>query len=326
MGHMRWGILGASNFAREQMGPAIHAAEHAELVALATSHPAKAAGFTAFAPGLRVHESYEALLSDGDVDAIYVPLPNHLHVEWAVKALNAGKHVLVEKPLGLNVADFEPVIAARDATGRLAAEAYMIVHHPQIQRARALVQGGVIGRLRHVEAVFTYDNSDDPGNVRNAAAFGGGGLPDIGVYIFGATRYVTGAEPEAILSTTIEREAGVDTFAHTTARFAPGFTYSGLVSMRMQVRQEMTFHGEGGSLRLKTPFNPRNLDQAELHLMTDAHSLRIERWTAVNQYVLQVEAFGRAARGEEAFACPLEFSRGTQAMIDMVLEAEQAGL
>ncbi|MCA1777033.1 MAG: Gfo/Idh/MocA family oxidoreductase, partial [Loktanella sp.] len=145
---MRWGVLGAANFAKQHMAPAIHAAKGAELYALATSSPEKAAGFQAFAPGLAIHDSYDALLADPMVDAVYIPLPNHLHVEWSVKALEAGKHVLCEKPMTLAAPEFDQLIAARDKAGKLAAEAFMIVHHPQFARARELVQAGAIGALR----------------------------------------------------------------------------------------------------------------------------------------------------------------------------------
>ncbi len=131
---LRWGILGAANFAQNHMGPAIHAAKGADLVAIATSDPAKAVGFQAFAPGLQVFDSYDALLADPSIDAVYVPLPNHLHVEWTIKALEAGKHVLCEKPIALQTSDFDALIAARDVSGKLAAEAFMIVHHPQFMR------------------------------------------------------------------------------------------------------------------------------------------------------------------------------------------------
>ncbi|MFQ3254478.1 MAG: putative dehydrogenase [Loktanella salsilacus] len=120
---MRWGILGAANFARQHMGPAIHAAKGAELVGLATSDPVKATGFSDFAPGLRVHSDYDALLADDRIDAVYIPLPNHLHVDWTIKALEAGKHVLCEKPIALKAEDIDRVIAARDASGKFAAEA-----------------------------------------------------------------------------------------------------------------------------------------------------------------------------------------------------------
>jgi predicted dehydrogenase len=314
---VRWGILGGANFAYEQMAPAILLAEGADLVALATSDPAKAARFRKLAPRLVIHESYDALLADPGIDAVYVPLPNHLHVEWALKTLAAGKHVLVEKPLGMKASDFDAVIAERDRTGLLAAEAYMIVHHPQFIRAREIVQGGGIGRLIHVDVTFTYNNADAPGNIRNRAETGGGGLPDIGVYAFGSVRHVTGAEPEAITHANIRFENGVDTFVQMTADF-PGFTYSAVISMRAFPRQEVVFHGDKGVLRMHCPFNANLFDLAAISVETAGGKVMTERFPAENHYVHQVENFGRTVRTGAAYPCPLEFSKGTQGMIDMV--------
>lgn len=317
---LRWGILGASDFARQHMAPAIHAASGAELVALATSDPARAAPFAAFCPGLRLHASYDALLADPGIDAVYIPLPNHLHVEWTLKALAAGKHVLAEKPIALREADFDGLIAARDASGRLAAEAYMIVHHPQWQRARALVQGGAIGRVRHVDAAFSYDNSADPGNIRNRPETAGGGIRDIGVYTYGAARFVTGAEP-GDLQARLVRENGVDTWAQVTGTMAgPGgrFSYSALTSMRLFARQEVVFQGETGLIRLTAPFNPGVYGEAQVELHQPGLKVTVERFPGVNHYILQVEAFCRSARTGTPYPCPLEFVRGTQAMIDKV--------
>lgn len=322
--HIRWGILGASNFALGAMAPAIHQARRGRLAALATRSADKAAGFEALAPGLTVHDSYDALLADPQIDAVYIPLPNHLHVEWAIKAAEAGKAVLVEKPLAMRAEEFDPVIAARDTTGKLISEAYMIVHHPQWQRARALVQEGAIGKLVRVSTAFSYDNRADLANIRNRPETGGGALPDIGVYIYGATRFVTGEEPEAILSTEIRRENGVDTWSHMTAQF-PSFHYTGVVSMRMAPWQDVTFHGETGVMRLTAPFNAGVFGQAEIELHgtgPSGHYKTVERFPADNHYVHQVEAFNAALLDGAEWPVPLEFSRGTQRMIDMVLEAE----
>ena len=317
---VRWGILGAANFAFEQMAPAILLAQGADLVALATSDPAKAARFQSIAPRLVIHPTYEALLADPGIDAVYVPLPNHLHVEWTLKALAAGKHVLVEKPLGLKATDFDAVIAARDKSGLLAAEAFMIVHHPQFIRARELVQSGAIGTLRHVDATFTYDNRTALDNIRNRPEAGGGGLPDIGVYTFGSTRFVTGAEPDRVTYARVDFENGVDVFVQMAAEF-PGFTYSAVVSMRLFPRQEVVFHGEKGVLKLTCPFNANLFDLAQLTVETEGMQVRTERFPGVNHYVLQVENFCKSVRDGIAYPCPLEFSRGTQAMIDMVFAA-----
>lgn len=317
---MRWGILGAAKFARDHMAPAIHAAKGAELYALATSSDEKAKAFAAFAPGLKVHYSYDDLLDDPMVDAVYIPLPNHLHVEWTVKALEAGKHVLCEKPISLNEAEFDALIAARDASGKLAAEAYMIVHHPQFQRAKELLAEGAIGKLKLVDTVFSFNNASEVNNIRNRPDTGGGGLRDIGVYTFGSARFVTGEEPDAIPYAKLDLENGVDVFAQVAADF-PTFSYSAVVSMRLFNRQQITFHGDKGVMQLTCPYNANVFDLAELTLETGGQRRMHERWPSVNQYVLQVENFEAAAKGETNYPCPLEFSRGTQRMMDMVFEA-----
>ncbi len=318
---IRWGILGAAKFAREHMGPAIHAARGAELAALATSSAEKAASFQAFAPGLRVHDSYEALLADPSIEVVYIPLPNHLHVEWALKAMAAGKHVLVEKPATLREAEFDQLIARRDETGLLAAEAYMIVQHPQWQRARELVQDGALGEVKHVSGKFSFDNHADTGNIRNRPETGGGALRDIGVYVIGSTRFVMGAEPEEV-DAQILWENGVDVLTNIQARF-PGFFYTAYVSTRLQPYQEMVFHGDKGVLRLTAPFNPRVFGEARLELHQSSHAggagqVIEERFPVADHYKLQVEAFGRSIREGVPYACPLEFSRGTQAMMDRI--------
>ncbi|MGQ0564280.1 MAG: Gfo/Idh/MocA family protein [Gemmobacter sp.] len=320
---VNWGILGASKFAREQMAPAIHAAHGARLAGLATSDAAKAEGYLAFSPDTRVFGSYDDLLADPGIDAVYVPLPNHLHVEWTLKALAAGKHVLTEKPISLTAAEIDTIIAARDASGLLAAEAFMIVHHPQWQRARDLVAEGAIGTLCQVDGVFSYDNRTDTGNIRNRPETGGGGIRDIGVYTYGSARFVSGAEP--VLDSLAARavfENDVDVWAEVTGLCEGNghrFPYAATTSMRMFNRQEMTFHGDRGLIRVNSgPFNAGVHDQAQVQIDRPGLVRVVERFPAVNQYVLQVEAFGRSVRDGAAYACPLEFTRGTQAMIDRI--------
>lgn len=312
---VRWGILGASRFAEREMAPALHLARGSRLAALATRDRARAAPFLDRVPDLRVHEGYDGLLADPEVDAVYVPLPHTLHVEWAVRALEAGKHVLVEKPLAMSAAGIAPLIAARDRTGLQAAEAYMIVHHPQWCFVRDLIADGAIGRLRHVDAIFTYDNSADPGNIRNRAATGGGALPDIGVYTIGATRFATGTEPEAITHADIDWEAGCDTLTRISARF-PGFTAHWLNSMRILPEQSMLFLGESGVIRLAAPFNAGRFDQARVEWRGRDGVRHARAWPGLDHYVLQVEAFVAAMRGTAPFPWTLEDARGTQRVID----------
>lgn len=317
---VRWGILGAAKFALDHMGPAIHAARGAELAALATSSPEKTAAFRAFCPGLTLHDSYDALLADPTIDAVYIPLPNHLHLEWSLKAIAAGKHVLTEKPMAMQAAAFDQLIAARDASGLLVAEAYMIVHHPQWLKTRALIAAGAIRQVDHVDTAFSYDNRAEPGNIRNRPETGGGGIRDIGVYTYGSVRFATGAEPVA-LQARLRRENGVDTWAQVTGEMdgpTGRFTYSAMTSMRLFPRQEVVFQGETGLIRLTAPFNAGLFGEARVELHRTGAQAEIFRFPAVNQYVLQVEAFGRSLRDGTPYGCPLEFSRGTQAMIDTV--------
>lgn len=322
MSVVKWGILGAAKFARHHMGPAIHAAKGAELVGLATSDPAKAAGFAAFAPRITVFSDYDALLADPAIDAVYIPLPNHMHVPWTVKALDAGKHVLVEKPATLKAAAFDQLIAARDQSGKLAAEAFMIVHHSQLIRAKELMAAGAIGDLVHIESTFSYNNAGDVTNIRNDASKGGGALPDIGVYPVGAARFVTGLEPTGVTLSHLRFENGVDVFAQVAGHFGD-VSFAMVVSMRMMPYQQITFHGTTGILRLTCPFNANLADVAELILDRTGQPRHVERWPAENHYITQVENFGAAIRGDMAYPVPLEWSRGTQQMLDMIYAAAQ---
>lgn len=317
---LRWGILGAANFAAQHMGPAIHAAKGNRLVALATSTPAKAAPFEAFCPGLDVFLDYDAMLEWDAIDAVYIPLPNHLHVEWTKKAIAAGKHVLTEKPIAMVASEIDELIALRDKSGLLVAEAYMIVHHPQWVRAREILASGEIGMVGHVDVVFSYDNSADTDNIRNRPETGGGGIRDIGVYTYSSVRFAMGADPVE-LSSRIRRENGVDTWAQVVGEMeGPGgrFTYSAMTSMRLSPRQQVVFHGDKGTLTVTAPFNAGIFGVAALEVRDLDGTIRTEQWPAVNHYVNQVENFARTVREGAEYPCPLEFSKGTQAMIDMV--------
>lgn len=319
---LNWGVLGASNFALHHMGPAIHQAQNTRLFALATSSADKAAPFQGLAPDIRVHLSYDDLLADDQVEAVYIPLPNHMHVEWVKKALRAGKHVLCEKPIAMRAQEIDELIALRDDTGLLVAEAYMIVHHPQWQRAKALYESGAIGNLVHVDGVFSYFN-DDADNIRNRPETGGGGIRDIGVYTYGSARFVTGQEPVKITHTDIKRENDVDTYAHILADF-PGFTYSAITSMRMANRQEMTFHGDKGVMRLNAPFNAELFAEPKVTVYRPDRTDMVERFPSDKHYVNQVENFGRTVRTGVDYPWTLENTRGTQAMIDMVFDADKS--
>ncbi|WP_299947743.1 Gfo/Idh/MocA family oxidoreductase [uncultured Ruegeria sp.] len=316
---VQWGVLGASKFAAQQMGPAIHAAHGARLAGLATSDSAKAAPFQQFCPDVRVYQGYDDLLADPVIEAVYIPLPNHLHVEWSLRALDAGKHVLCEKPMTMRADEFDTLIAKRDQTGLLAAEAYMIVHHPQWQLVRRLIADGAIGKLVHVTGAFSYDNRADTGNIRNRPETGGGGLRDIGVYVIGSARFATGQEPTSV-SGAIRWENDVDVFTEISAQF-PGFTYTTYVSTRMHPHQEMVFHGEGGVIRMTAPFNARVFGEARVELHRPGLEVQVTRFPGDDHYKTQVEAFCRSVRDGDDYPCTLEFARGTQEVIDRVFDS-----
>ncbi|GAA3854062.1 Gfo/Idh/MocA family oxidoreductase [Celeribacter arenosi] len=319
---LRFGVLGAANFALSTMARAIHEAEGAKLVALATSNAQKAEPFKAFCPDLVVFESYDALLASDTIDAVYIPLPNHLHIEWSLKALDAGKHVLCEKPIALKASDIDALITKRNETGLLAAEGYMIVHHPQWARVREALSSGEIGKLVHVEGVFSYNNRD-MGNIRNKAETGGGSIPDIGVYPYGAVRWATGQEPKSIRHTNIRYENGVDTFAEISADFGD-FSFHAMTSTRMANAQEMRFHGEDGVITVTCPFNASAHRGTTVEITSADGTCQVTDFTPARQYVLQVQNFVAAAKGEAAYPWTLENARGTQAMIDAVFEADQS--
>lgn len=321
---LNWGILGASHFAKNFILPAIMVSKGNTVAALATSDPEKAVPFQLVQPSLRIHTDYDALLADDGIDAVYIPLPNTLHVEWTKKAIAAGKHVLTEKPIAMRAAEIDDLITLRDASSLLVAEAYMIVHHPQWHYAKELYDSGVIGTLWTVDSVFSYNNVADRGNIRNRPETGGGSLPDIGVYTFGSARYVTGEEPTEILSADIKWENNVDVWSHIRASF-PSFRFSSTTSMRLAPRQEVTFHGDRGYIKLTTPFNAQVFSQAEVTLWRDDMTTETKRFPADNHYVFQFENFRNSVLTGAPYPCPLEFSQGTQRMIDMSFAKAASG-
>lgn len=317
MSYLNWGILGAANFALQFMGPALHMAPGGRLTSLATRSADKAQAFRGIAPDLTVYDSYDTLLADPGIDAVYIPLPNSMHVEWSLKAVAAGKHVLTEKPVAMRASEIDDLIAARDKSGKLAAEAYMIVFHPQWHEARAQIQSGAIGTLRHVDGFFCF-NQIDPANIRNQSEMGGGALRDIGCYVIGSTRFVTGIEPED-LQAAIRWENGVDVFTQIRGRFGDA-TYDATISTRLSAAQEMVFYGDAGTLRLTAPFNPQVFGEARVQVRAADGTVTTKAFPAARHYELQVAAFNTAAQTGESYGCPLEFSRGTQAAVDRLFD------
>jgi predicted dehydrogenase len=322
----RWGVLSTAKIAREHLLPAIAEADNGVLAGIASRDMEKARALAVRFGAPHAFGSYEELLASKEVDGVYIPLPTSQHVEWTAKAIEAGKHVLVEKPLALDAKDILPLIELRDEKARaghkvLVCEAFMVVYNPQWIKVRDLIAEGAIGRLRHVQGAFSYYNVD-PANMRNQLALGGGALPDIGVYPTVTTRFATGAEPVRVQAS-IERDRnfGTDIYSSIRADFGD-FELSFYLSTQMAARQSMVFHGEKGFIEVASPFNAGLYDHQRLTLHNQNQSdAQVFRFPAAQQYRLEVEAFARAVAGSGEHVFTLEESVANQKVIDAIFRA-----
>ncbi|MCJ7995185.1 Gfo/Idh/MocA family oxidoreductase [Rhizobium cremeum] len=319
---LRFGILSTAKIGRDLVVPAMQDAENCVVTAVASRDLAKARAMADRFSVPHAFGSYEEMLASDVIDAVYIPVPTAQHVEWAIKAADAGKHVLCEKPLALKAAEIDDVIAARDRNGVLVSEAFMVTYAPVWRKVRSLLSEGAIGRLRHVQGAFTYFNRD-PANMRNKPELGGGGLPDIGVYPAISTRFATGAEPQRVQAV-VERdpEFGTDIYASVKADFG-GFELSFYVSTQMANRQTMAFHGTDGFIEVRSPFNADRWGAEEVELTNRAHSeSQIFRFQDSRQYRREAEAFAHAVEtGDHSEVVSLENSRANQLFIDAIYRA-----
>ena len=254
MTSLRWGILSTADIGRKKVIPGLFKADRCEVVAIGSRDAAQARTVADEMGIPTAHGSYEALLADPDVDAVYVPLPNHLHAEWTLAAARAGKHVLCEKPLAMTAADAERMVEACEAAGVRLMEAFMYRHHPSWVAAMEVVASGRLGRLRAVQSWFSYYN-DDPTNIRNKLDIGGGALFDIGCYSVNLSRMLFGAEPGAVEASVIRDAAtGVDTLTSAILEFGDGVaTFT--CSTRVETDQRVHIYGSEGRLSIEIPFN-----------------------------------------------------------------------
>lgn len=324
---VRWGILGTAGIAQKAMLPALQAAKGCALAAIASRDLGRAEAMAARFGIARAYGSYEDVLADPEIDAVYNPLPNHLHVPLTLQALAAGKHVLCEKPLALTLREAEQVCAASVKAGRIVAQAFMTRHHPQWQRAKALIAEGRIGRVMGVQALFSYCNTD-PANVRNQAAIGGGGLFDIGCYAIDAARFFFGAEPEAV-ACTMQRDPvfGTDRLTTGAARFAGGGQLGFMVSTQAALAQQLTILGSAGVLSFEAAYNCPPDHGANLVLDTGAGLLgegrQIIPLPACNQYQAQAEAFARAIIAAKPL--PTQDILGNAAALEAMVRSAASG-
>jgi predicted dehydrogenase len=321
----RWGVLSTAKIGRDLVIPAIVEATGNVLSAIASRDLAKARALADHFGAPHAFGSYDELLASDTVDAVYIPLPTSQHLEWAGRAAEAGKHVLVEKPLALKADDIAALIKLRDKHKVLVSEAFMITYHPQWLKARELIASGAIGTLKHVQAAFTYYNVD-PNNMRNIPELGGGALPDIGVYPTVSTRFATGKEPLRVQAD-VERDAkfGTDIYSSVRADFGD-FELSFYLSTQLANRQLIVFHGDKGFIEIRSPWNAGLYEHHKVELHNQKHTdATVFRFPGANQYRLQVETFSRAAQGSGDTVFSLEDSIRNQKLIDAVFRAGEAG-
>jgi predicted dehydrogenase len=332
LGHMankvRWGVLGVANIAVKKVIPGMQRGALSEVVAIASRDKQRAADAGRELGLSKAFGSYEEMLADPEIDAIYNPLPNDLHVPWSVKAAEAGKHVLCEKPIAMSAKETHELIATRDRTGVKIGEAFMVRTHPLWLRTRELVLAGEIGELRSIVSVFSYHN-DDPKNIRNILEMGGGGMMDIGCYPITMSRFLFGREPVRVVGL-IDRdpEMKTDRLSSALLDYGPGqaiFT----CSTQLVPFQRMQVLGTKGRVDIEIPYNippdrPTRIfvdDGSELA----GRNARMEQFQTADQYTIQGDEFSRAILDGGEVPVPLEDALANMAVIDAVLRSGETG-
>ena len=325
---IRWGVLSTARIATEKVIPAMLQSSRLEVAAIA-SRDLNRASAAAGRHGIpKAYGSYEALVADPDIDAIYNPLPNHLHVPWTLRAIEAGKHVLCEKPLAMTRTEAEPLLQARDRAGVKVQEAFMIRTHPQWTSAIDLVRSGRIGPVRAVAGLFSFFN-EDPANVRNVAEFGGGALLDLGCYLINTSRWIFGREP-ARVAALVDRDPrfDVDRITSVLLDFGAGHAI-GTCSTQQAPYQRIHVLGTTGRVEIEIPFNAPPDRPCRIFVGDGSDPLgvsaKIIEVPVCNQYLIEVEAFSRAIVDETDVPLPLEDSLANLRVVDAVRRAAQSG-
>ncbi len=328
MRKVQWGVLGVAKIAVEKVIPAMQRGEVSEIAAIASRDPAKAREAADRLGIARAYGSYEDLLADPDVEAVYNPLPNELHVPWTIKALEAGKHVLCEKPIALDANEARLLIEARQRSGRLVGEAFMVRYHPHWRRAREVVAGGAIGAPSAIQTFFSY-RLLDPSNVRNRPP-GGGGLYDIGCYAILTARYIFGAEPARVVAT-LDRDPNfrTDRLVSAILEFPGGRHLTFTVATQLSAHQRVTIVGDAGRIEVEIPFNAPP-DRPTKILIDSGEDLfgggaRVEEFPVCDQYTLQGDAFSRAALGQTPLEFPIEDAVLNMRVIDALFRSAEQG-
>jgi predicted dehydrogenase len=322
-------VLGAASIALRRVIPAMQKSDWSEIGAIASRDRGKAEE-TARTLGIpKAYGSYEELLADPEIEAVYNPLPNNLHVPWSIRAAQAGKHVLCEKPLGMNAAEARSLIEVRDRAGVKIGEAFMVRTHPRWLRTQELIRGGRIGELRLISGLFSYFNRD-PKNVRNTREDGGGALLDLGCYPVTLSRFLIGQEPARVLGS-LERdpEMGIDRLTSAILEFPAGqsvFT----CSTQLAYHQRMFLLGTKGRIEIDRPINPVTGEPSRIFIDDNpgdptGSGITAEVIPACDQFTIQGDLFSRAIREGGKVPVPLEDTIHNMAAIDAIFRSAESG-
>ena len=329
MSKIRFGILSTAKIGAIKVIPAMQRGAFTEVTAIASRDSAKAQAVAAQLGIPKAYGSYEELLADPEVDAVYNPLPNHLHVLWAIKAIEAGKHVLCEKPIGLSSDEGRQLVeAARKHPKLKVMEAFMYRHHPQWRRARQIVEEGGVGELRTIHSFFSYFNSD-PANIRNQPEIGGGGLMDIGCYNVSLARFIFGAEPQRVFGIVeADPEFGTDRLASGILDFGRGDfgrgTSTFTCSTQLAPYQRVTIFGTTGYVEIEIPFNAPPDKPCRLWHQTKAGIEEIG-FEVCDQYTIQGDLLAQAILNDSDVPTPLDDAVANMRAIEAVKESARIG-
>jgi predicted dehydrogenase len=321
-GIVRFGVLGAADIGRKVV-PGLAGSALCRVDAVASRDITKAGAYAEELSIPRAYGTYEELLGDPDIDAVYIPLPNHLHAEWSIAAVRAGKHVLCEKPLAMNAIEADSIMKAASEADRYVVEAFMYRLHPSWVRVKELVDSGRIGELSHVQSFFSYFN-DDPGNIRNQVEVGGGALYDIGCYCINLSRFLYGSEP-VVESATIQRdETGTDVITSAILSFGSG-TATFTCSTRLESDQRVHIYGSKGRISIEIPFNIPNDQPTRIFISEGGNlpndpSIETEIFERMDPYTSQADAFANLVLGRTAPAIPLGDGVHNMSVMDAVFE------
>lgn len=321
MNKVKWGVISTADIGLSKVLPAMKQGQHCELVGIASRNLSKAQEAASQLEIPKSYGSYEALLADPEIEAVYNPLPNHLHVPWSIKAIEAGKHVLCEKPIAMNSVEAQQLLdVAAQHPGVKVMEAFMYRRHPQWIKAKELVQSGEIGQVKTIQSFFSYFN-DDPHNIRNIAAFGGGGLMDIGCYNISLSRFIFDAEPKRILGL-IDHDPNFNTDRIASAILDFGAVTSTFTcSTQLADYQRVNIYGTTGRVELEIPFNAPPDRPTKLWHQTGADRIEQMTFEVCDQYTLQGDLFSQAILNNTEVPTPLDDALANMKVIEAIVES-----